>query len=242
MNVLQVLEGDGLPQLMCVPCVLQVSRAFTFKQQCQRSDSTLRSFFLEMSKSPENEGNMAIDLDAVREMDDVKDVDVDAVRNVSADLSSSIPLPLSTNLSTGIPSGASRSTISNTENRIKIEHNQSIDVSFESHSDVENIDNKCLLIVHSVPTNIMTSELSNQIDLSSNTDVCIGMETQEVISPNEGDYITASDIIDGSHSHNGGPTMPTEHMYTDLKSGLTIDDNMLNDDDIDADILTDHFG
>lgn len=40
----QVNAGDGLPELMCVPCVLQVSRAFTFKQQCQRSDQTLRSF------------------------------------------------------------------------------------------------------------------------------------------------------------------------------------------------------
>lgn len=29
---------------MCVQCVLQVSRAFTFKQQCQRSDATLRQY------------------------------------------------------------------------------------------------------------------------------------------------------------------------------------------------------
>lgn len=29
---------------MCVQCVLQVSRAFTFKQQCERSDTTLRSY------------------------------------------------------------------------------------------------------------------------------------------------------------------------------------------------------
>lgn len=29
---------------MCVPCVLQVSRAFTFKQNCQRSDQTLRTY------------------------------------------------------------------------------------------------------------------------------------------------------------------------------------------------------
>lgn len=36
--------GDGLPESMCVPCVLQVSRAFTFKQQCQRSDQTLKSY------------------------------------------------------------------------------------------------------------------------------------------------------------------------------------------------------
>lgn len=34
--------NDGLPEMMCVPCVLQVSRAFTFKQQCRRSDQTLR--------------------------------------------------------------------------------------------------------------------------------------------------------------------------------------------------------
>lgn len=42
--------GDGLPELMCVPCVLQVSRAFTFKQQCQRSDQTLRSHLGEIDK------------------------------------------------------------------------------------------------------------------------------------------------------------------------------------------------
>lgn len=41
---MQVQEGDGLPELMCIPCVLQVSRAFTFKQQCRRSNQTLRSF------------------------------------------------------------------------------------------------------------------------------------------------------------------------------------------------------
>lgn len=42
--------GDGLPELMCVPCVLQVSRAFTFKQQCRRSDQTLKSFLVELEK------------------------------------------------------------------------------------------------------------------------------------------------------------------------------------------------
>lgn len=219
-----------MPQLMCVPCVLQVSRAFTFKQQCQRSDSTLRSFFLEMSKSPENEANIAIDLDAVREMEDVKNVVTGIASDASSDMSSGISSCLSTDVSTGLPSGALSSTISNTENLIKMEQNQSIDVSYESQSEVENLDDKCLLIVHSVPANIMAAELSNQID------------TTEVISTNEGDYITTADIIDGSHSHNGGPTMPTGHMYTDLKSGLTIDDSILNDDDLDGDIMTDHFG
>lgn len=40
----KVNVGDGLPELMCVQCVLQVSRAFTFKQQCERNDQTLRIY------------------------------------------------------------------------------------------------------------------------------------------------------------------------------------------------------
>lgn len=36
---------------MCVPCVLQVSRAFTFKQQCRRSDETLRTFLESISSN-----------------------------------------------------------------------------------------------------------------------------------------------------------------------------------------------
>lgn len=38
----KVEASDGLPEVMCFQCVLQVSRAFRFKQQCQRSDATLR--------------------------------------------------------------------------------------------------------------------------------------------------------------------------------------------------------
>lgn len=36
---------------MCVQCVLQVSRAFTFKQQCERSDTTLRTYFQNIQDS-----------------------------------------------------------------------------------------------------------------------------------------------------------------------------------------------
>lgn len=41
---LQVQEGDGLPNLMCVQCVLQCSRAYTFKQQCEKSENILRQY------------------------------------------------------------------------------------------------------------------------------------------------------------------------------------------------------
>lgn len=39
---------------MCVPCVLLVSRSFTFKQQCRRSDQTLRSLLGAKSSEIDN--------------------------------------------------------------------------------------------------------------------------------------------------------------------------------------------
>lgn len=39
-----ISPGDGLPDLMCVQCVLSVSRAFTFKQQCEKNDKCMRQY------------------------------------------------------------------------------------------------------------------------------------------------------------------------------------------------------
>lgn len=41
---LKVSQGDGFPNLMCVQCVLQCSRAYTFKQLCEKSDNILRQY------------------------------------------------------------------------------------------------------------------------------------------------------------------------------------------------------
>uniref|UniRef100_A0A1B0GM18 C2H2-type domain-containing protein n=1 Tax=Phlebotomus papatasi TaxID=29031 RepID=A0A1B0GM18_PHLPP len=43
-SCVEVERGDGLPDKMCIQCVLQVSRAFTFKQQCQKADATFRLY------------------------------------------------------------------------------------------------------------------------------------------------------------------------------------------------------
>ncbi|XP_055302231.1 zinc finger protein 583-like [Sitodiplosis mosellana] len=51
---IDVHANDGLPKLMCVPCVLQVSRAFTFKQQCRRSDQSLKSFLGKLPPASDN--------------------------------------------------------------------------------------------------------------------------------------------------------------------------------------------
>lgn len=37
-----MIEGDGLPSQVCLQCVHYITRAFSFKQLCERSDSTLR--------------------------------------------------------------------------------------------------------------------------------------------------------------------------------------------------------
>lgn len=39
---LKVLEGDGLPGQVCVQCADFITQAFSFKQLCERSDTTLR--------------------------------------------------------------------------------------------------------------------------------------------------------------------------------------------------------
>lgn len=43
----QVKNDDGLPESMCISCVLQVSRSYTFRQKCRRSDETLQSLLNE---------------------------------------------------------------------------------------------------------------------------------------------------------------------------------------------------
>lgn len=41
---MQIENGDGLPNLICLQCIHQVSRAFSFKQLCEQSDSNLRQY------------------------------------------------------------------------------------------------------------------------------------------------------------------------------------------------------
>lgn len=75
----QVNAGDGLPELMCVPCVLQVSRAFTFKQQCQRSDQTLRSYLGQIGKIESENNNFRDDYKNTGTDNNIADVKVEKI-------------------------------------------------------------------------------------------------------------------------------------------------------------------
>ncbi|CAG9766011.1 unnamed protein product [Ceutorhynchus assimilis] len=41
---IQVDSEDGLPILVCLPCAVQIGRAYAFKQLCEQSDSSLRQY------------------------------------------------------------------------------------------------------------------------------------------------------------------------------------------------------
>lgn len=49
---LQVIEGDGLPALICNKCISRLNIAYQFKQQCESSDSRLRQYFNSLQQLP----------------------------------------------------------------------------------------------------------------------------------------------------------------------------------------------
>lgn len=40
------MEGDGLPDQICIQCLQNVNKAYSFKQLCEESDLTLRNYLL----------------------------------------------------------------------------------------------------------------------------------------------------------------------------------------------------
>lgn len=42
---ISISSNDGLPSLICFQCVQQVNRSYTFREQCERSDTMLRHWF-----------------------------------------------------------------------------------------------------------------------------------------------------------------------------------------------------
>lgn len=62
---LQIFDGDGLPNQICSQCMLQISKSYTFKQLCQKSDITLRNYIDEKNSmmliTSENTKNDEVD-------------------------------------------------------------------------------------------------------------------------------------------------------------------------------------
>ena len=203
----EVQVGDGLPELMCVPCVLQVSRAFTFKQVCQRSDTTLRLFYREIEKSLNNNKDAnVVDVNppvAIVNTHDNLQVDTDALASTAG-----------TDL-------------------------QSQTLEFPDATDSDNID-KCLLIVHGV-----SQSMSSNDDLSSQIAVA-----NEMIAADENHFMSMAeqlnenDIVEATEQH----IPKTENDDDSIDIVQTVEDAIkmdvlsLDADDIQTDLITDHFG
>ncbi|VEN61635.1 unnamed protein product [Callosobruchus maculatus] len=61
-SAVQIENGDGLPTLICLQCVHQISRCYSFKQLCEQSDMNLRHYLgkpvtSKQTKLEENQNN-----------------------------------------------------------------------------------------------------------------------------------------------------------------------------------------
>lgn len=60
--VKQCASGDGLPSLICPKCEEQLSTAYLFKQQCERTDAALREYTTQPLPSTIKEENESLDI------------------------------------------------------------------------------------------------------------------------------------------------------------------------------------
>lgn len=74
-----------MPKSLCVPCVLQVSRAFTFKQQCRRSDQLLR-------RALEKHKSILLEIDSTQTNQQIQQIDDVANNSFQSNLSKMIVL------------------------------------------------------------------------------------------------------------------------------------------------------
>ncbi|XP_030756410.1 zinc finger protein 2 homolog [Sitophilus oryzae] len=44
LTTVQVVQGDGLPHQICTQCLRDVSKAYAFRQKCEKSDTTVRNY------------------------------------------------------------------------------------------------------------------------------------------------------------------------------------------------------
>lgn len=170
---------------MCVPCVLQVSRAFTFKQQCQRSDQTLRSFYRVIEKTASNHNENST-CESGMHSTTLQDNDTDSDCNT-------IPDAVEDNV-------LLKSSMTSTETTSDIESSQTFEVQYPNSNqlDSNNLD-KCLLIVHTVPCDLDPDQLVEEISLTdSNVANQIKSEDAQFISSS--DNLLANRMISSNDS------------------------------------------
>lgn len=204
---------------MCVPCVLQVSRAFTFKQLCQRSDQTLRSFYREIDNCITNNQKT----DVLKETKAIV-VNKTSENNVSSMTIASKPLDPLVSESASV---ATTTSLPNLDDKLFNLQYQSSNIIHDQNLD------KCLLIVNNESAELADSAIDDQVNLTDNDIV---------------NLITTAASDENQLAHTENYACSADTTLIDLKVqgndvesiiGSTVENNMQSTESIDNDIKVD---
>lgn len=222
---------------MCVPCVLQVSRAFTFKQVCQRSDQTLRLYFQDLEKSLTEKENST---DSILTTGNVADENgAEMARNINNEHCNALDQEtFATNESISSMKSADETATSVLHD---LQQSETFTVQYTPDNELDNNNlNKCLMIV--------TSELVEHIKLDESVDIDgteisfssdNGLLENSIVSPVHSIHAIHQNTLTTVEPHELKrltTTNPTERNADDLTT------LPLNSDEIPADLLSDTYG
>lgn len=224
--------NDGLPQLMCVPCVLQVSRAFTFKQVCQRSDQTLRIYLQGLEKSlaeKQSTGNVT------------DETGTQPVQNINDNHRSALTREtFATNESISSVSSVGETTTSVSHD---MQPTEMFAVQYTPDNELDNNNlEKCLMIVSSDLVEHIKLDESDEVDID-NDDMSFqstnGLLDSSIIASVHSVHTMQQNALSTVDSHdlkNLTTTNPIERNDNDLTT-LPLDS-----DEIPADLLSETYG
>lgn len=209
---------------MCVPCVLQVSRAFTFKQVCQRSDQTLRLYLQGIENS----------LAETSRRDDVDVKDAFSVQNANDDHRTALyddetNKTIATDKSVDAMKSESGPTTSSVLHN-NLQQTQSFNVQYSPDTELDNNNlDKCLMMV--------SSELAQHIKLDGSD--------ADALDANNLTFPTANALLDNPII-DSVDSVKLENMTTSTQMNETNDNDLttvpLDSDEIPADLLSENYG
>lgn len=228
---------------MCVPCVLQVSRAFTFKQLCQRSDQTLRTFYREiencMSNSQQSDSLQETKAIVVNKTSENNVSLMEIVSKSITPVPTSITEPLSTSTTSSLPS------LNDNKLNINNSDNQSFDIQFQSLNNIgdENL-NKCFLIVNNESAELTNSALDAQVNVSDNDIVSListtaSDENQLVDTENFASIDQENNVENFIKNAIENNLQSTDSINGDIKVEVL---SVLDSHVMESDLIDEHFG
>lgn len=217
---------------MCVPCVLQVSRAFTFKQVCQRSDQTLRTYLEGLEKTlteQRNAGN--------------GDASIDEQQTQNMDHDHRIALneeTFATNESISPMNTADETTTCVLQNLVQTE-TFAVQYAPDNELDNNNLD-KCLMNVSSDLVEHIKLDESDAVDMDDNHmpfPSANGLLENAIISPVHSGHTIQQNALPSVDPHELKNLSIANHIERNDNDLTTLP---LDSDEIPADLLSETYG